>query len=282
MSYNSQVVNADSTTRKLVKIWGRQEGKILAPTSTKSIEFDGSGDYVEVPDTDSLSFGDSANDVPFSISAWVNVTEDPISTEGAIVSKFNSGASSEYLLYHTAGNQLFLVLYDNASGATLQAYKNTFFTPNQWVHIVATYDAQNKQNGINFYLNGELVTLTGAIETGTYVAMNNKTAPFRVGVAATNTFPFEGRISNVVVYNKELNLSEVQELYNVGDSGRIKNMEEFSDTDSIISWWKLGDGDTNATNGVLDSVGTNHGTLRGDAKIVQTKNLKSDYKLITI
>ena len=39
--------------------------------STNSFVFDGTDDYVNVADSSNLSFGDSVNDSPFSISAWI-------------------------------------------------------------------------------------------------------------------------------------------------------------------------------------------------------------------
>ncbi len=40
-----------------------------------SLAFDGTDDYVLVPDNDKLSFGDSVSDRPFSISAWLNMSD---------------------------------------------------------------------------------------------------------------------------------------------------------------------------------------------------------------
>jgi hypothetical protein len=36
-----------------------------------SLDFDGVNDYVSVPDSDDLSFGNGTTDSPFSVTAWV-------------------------------------------------------------------------------------------------------------------------------------------------------------------------------------------------------------------
>jgi len=48
------------------------DAKIIPPVN-HALALDGDEDYVEIPDTDDLSFGDGTSDSPFSISVWVNI-----------------------------------------------------------------------------------------------------------------------------------------------------------------------------------------------------------------
>ena len=61
--------------------------------------FDGTDDFIDVPDHDDLSFGDTLTDEPFSLSAWV-VFANP-SVNQAIMEKYNENVDSEYLLRQT-------------------------------------------------------------------------------------------------------------------------------------------------------------------------------------
>jgi hypothetical protein len=80
--------------------------EICSAPISKVAEFDGAADYINIPDTDDLSFGDGTTDSSFSIATWVYIPTT-VSAPGTIVSKYNSFASnSEYYLQHDPFNQL--------------------------------------------------------------------------------------------------------------------------------------------------------------------------------
>lgn len=292
MPYNSQIVNADGTTRKLVKIWGGQEGRILAPLSTRAIEFDGTDDIVTLTDDDVFSPTDGATDTPFSISAWVYVG-DIASDNGPFVTKSNNTvvARNEYIFKHANGVLQFFI-YDSALSASGSAIRALASAPSlssaTWHHVVATYDGSGSQNGMNVYTDGSL-TAAAKSQAGTYVRLRNTTTALTFGATedlANSNRIFEDYLADICFFSKELSAAEVLEIFGgtsgVAGSGRVKNMDNFSDTSSLVGWWKMGDGDNSGTNGILDSIGSNNGTMQNGSKIVQTKNLKSEYKLITI
>jgi len=62
--------------------------------SNYSIDFNGSSDYIDLGDSDSLSFGNSSTDSPFSISAWINMTD---ATKFRIANKIGGSSNNEYL-----------------------------------------------------------------------------------------------------------------------------------------------------------------------------------------
>ena len=129
--------------------------EVIPFSNTKSLEFDGSLDYVSVNHDNSLSFGDSVNDSPFSISAWIK----PSSSNFVVLSK-NSGANDEYLFYIDSSNKLNFILSDN-SGSVRRGRKTSSISSlyNSWIHVVATYDGaggSNANNGIDIYINNVL------------------------------------------------------------------------------------------------------------------------------
>lgn len=284
MANNSRIVNADGTTRELRQIWGKPTGTTLAPISTKAIEFDGNDDYIEVGDHEVFSFvGTDPNDAPFSIAAWVYV---PPASQGAIVAKNSgNGNPSDWFFAHNSG-QIQVIIFDG-SGANLAAIRAFSaagaLTANSWHHVAMTYSGSRTQAGIEIYLDGALATNTRD-NPAAYNKRINTNSPVRIGANAAGGIgnDFEQFIADVCIFDKELSLSEMQELYNVADSGRIKDMEQFSAFSNVVSWWKMGDDDNTGTNGIIDSVGNYHGTLQNNAKIVSVKNLKSEYKKITI
>ena len=299
MSYNSKVIDGSGNSRELTKIWGQQTGKILAPVSTKAIFFDGTSglanqsDHIEVGDYDVFSFTDGAgNDKPFSVSVWAyvgNVATD----DGPFVTKaLVSGAGeTEFIIKHSQG-ELRAFLYSGSGVSNrVKLYANSsVLSSATWHHIIFTYNGDKASPALKFYVDGSIIASTQS-EDGTYAGLTNTSQPLRLG-NTSNEPPsagqaFEDQMADVVIFNKELTATEVLEIFGgtsgATGTGRVKNMSTFSDFSSIISWWMMGDGDNSSgSNGIKDSVGGYHGTLQNGAKIINAKNLKSDYKLITV
>ena len=241
---------------------------------TKVAEFDGAADFINVPDADSLSFGDGATESSFSIATWVYIPTT-VSSPGTIVSKYNSfAANSEYYLQHDPFNQLKLVLFDTSALKSISASKTNAFTLGKWQHLVVTFDSTeaDPEDGIEMYIDGVFQTLSSRIGDVAYVAMENGTAPVRIGTVATTTDPFEGKMSNLAFFNRDLTQTEVTDLYN---GGIVLDLAEHSAYNDVISWWKLGEGDTAGTDKVVDQKGSNNGTLNGDTAIVRDLALPS-------
>ena len=241
---------------------------------TKVAEFDGAADFINVPDADSLSFGDGTTDSSFSIAAWVYIPTT-VSSPGTIVSKYNSFASnSEYYLQHDPFNQLTLVMIDTSAAVSISAFKTGAFTLGKWQHLVVTFDSTeaDPEDGIEMYIDGTLQSLDNRIGNVAYVAMENGTAPVRIGTLATTTDPFEGKMSNLAFFNRDLTQTEVTDLYN---GGIVLDLVEHSAYNDVISWWKFGEGDTAGADKVIDQKGSNNGTLNGDTAIVRDLALPS-------
>lgn len=287
MSYNSKVIDSSGNSRELRKIWGQQTGTILAPINTKAIEFDGNDDYIEIGDHDIFSFvnADPSLDNSFSITAWVNRTNIPDSQGVFVAKNSGNGVASDWFFGHNNG-RIQVRIYDGTGSNNKNIGRDSGLGDlplNEWHFVAFTYDGTQAATGIKVYLDGALLATSASSSTG-YAGRINTTSPLRIGANAAGGVgnDFEKFISDVCICDKELSLSEVQELYNTTDSGRVKDMTTFSAFSSVISWWKMGDGDNSGANGIRDSVGAYHGTLEGNAKIVNVKNLKSDYKLITV
>lgn len=284
---NSIVINPDGTERTLRQIWGRPTGRVIAPMSTKAIQFDGTDDIVTVTDDDAFSPTNGVTDTPFSISAWVWVG-DIATDNGPFVTKSNNLISvrNEYIFKHANG-KLQVFIYDSllsANGNAIRAQAPAAsLTSATWHHVVVTYDGSTSAVGLKIYAEGSLVTTTND-ESGNYDRLRNTATPMTFGSTqdgANVNRRFEDYLADICFFNKELSAAEVLEVFNgtegVIGSGRVKDMSKFSDVSSIVGWWQMGDGDNNGTNGILDSIGSNNGTVENGSIIVQAKNLKSDY-----
>ena len=193
---------------------GRQNGTMQNNTSFNSakggvLEFDGTDDYVSVPDSDYLDSITSA----ITVSVWVYWSSDAndIST---IVSKASAaGWSSPYsswnmrLRHGTGGWGTDAVEFWAAGSYTTggQFYSSSSIPRDTWTHIVGTYDGANQKIYINGVLDGTEAE-TAAIAATSY--------PLYIGVNSGDIGEdFEGSLANVLIYNRGLTAAEVKQNY---------------------------------------------------------------------
>ena len=218
-------------------------------TNTKSILLDGFDDYVDCADNDNLSFGNGTSDSPFSISAWVKMTD---ATRFRVVGKLN-GSNAEYAFFTSASDQLYIVLYDNNTSNRISRYTSSTLTSYEgtWIHLAATYNGSGNSSGLKIYLNNTRIDNTTS-NVGAYTAMHNTSAPFEIGKYLTSSA--NGLIDEFSIFNTELSASDVTSIYNSGVPNDISSL-------SPLSWWRCGDGDTAPT--LTDNgSGGNDGTMQ--------------------
>ncbi|MEC9070851.1 MAG: LamG domain-containing protein, partial [Myxococcota bacterium] len=227
-----------------------------------ALEFDDA--HVDVGDSPSFSFGDGANDSPFSVSAWIYVT----SVQDSIVaSKFgNEGDKKEWIFGFQANNTFSLGLY--LPGGTEQLSRTTATQEaleGAWHHVAATYDGSggaDAADGIQLYIDG----VSQAVLTekgGGYGAMTPSNQAVWIGKQSSNDF--KGRIDEVRLWSRELSGEEIATKMNLSlDPGA---------EDGLVGYWPLNEGTGETT---ADASGNDHhGTLEG-ANWVQDCGIGSD------
>lgn len=183
-----------------------------------AFEFDGSDDRITVDDHADLTFGDASNDSPFSISAWINMDD---ATKFGVSRKGASDNAIEWEFIVDSNDKLALHLYDDDLNTRIGRIYNTAITAQEgsWIHVVATYDATETSSGITLYLDGTAVDDADS-QAGSYTAMHDHTADLYIGWyhrnAGGGVFA-NGKIDNVMMFNKELSQAEVTSLYNSGN-----------------------------------------------------------------
>jgi len=153
-----------------------------------ALDFDGSDDYVDIPDSSSLTLSQ------VSVILWMKAD---VAKNSYLQSK---GASStqEYEL-RTGSDGSFLWI---AKGSNVTAGK---FTIGTWTQVAGTYDGVM----MKLYVNGVQVGSKAA--SG---ALNSANAPLRIGSTMYGTEVFPGTIDDVRIYNRALRAAEIQQLAN--------------------------------------------------------------------
>ena len=152
-----------------------------------ALDFNGSGDYVEIPHDPLLSITDE-----ITIAAWTNMSTNA-SGEMAIVSKGGWGANDlPYELTETAGDVIFWQFYDDAGRDTCAPESPPV---NEWHHIAGTYDGSVFQ----CYIDGEL-----ADEWAYAGTMPENTASVMIGRRSRGGTHFNCMIDDVAIYDRAL------------------------------------------------------------------------------
>jgi len=174
----------------------------------QALSFDGSNDYVNIPDAASLRVG-SPN---FTFAAWIK----PGTVSGCGLDSgpncivFNKENSYEWAISNT--NKISWAIRNTSPG---WAWANSGLTAlsGEWTHFVITYNGSN----IITYKNGGASTNSqagnGNVDNTTYqnaLRIGARNAPG----AATSFFP--GSIDDARIYNRALSAGEVATLYNAG------------------------------------------------------------------
>ncbi len=179
----------------------------------------GNTSTIQVADNDSLSFGNGTSDSPFTISLMVKFN---ITGASMLINKSN-GSFREYdIFYDTGSNQLIWRIYNN--GSTSSSIKVSYDwsangqTTGVWYSIIGTYNGSGLNSGLKLYVDSLIVG--SAATTGTYTAMLNSSSPIYIGKFATITaVSLNGYMDEISIFNKELNSSEVSEIYSKQQSG---------------------------------------------------------------
>ena len=205
-------------------------------TNEYSLDFDGVDDYVTFGDSNDFSFGNGTSDTPFSVSAWIKMAD---ATKFRILSKSGTGTGNiEWIFSLSGADKLALILYDNTISNQIKRNSSVITSDEgSWINVAATYNGSGSNTDINLYING--VDANDSVgSAGTYVAMHNGTAALQMGRFVTDTGGTSyanGNIDEVSLWNKELSLTETQNIYNSGTP------TDLSAASNLVGYWRNGD-----------------------------------------
>lgn len=224
-----------------------------------SVTFDGVNDFIDFGNNYTFEISQQ-----FSISFWVKPNN--LAAQRCMISKCSNDINVwGYNLQHSATNgQLILQMRTPTAVPTYTFNLASALVSGIWQHVVLTYSGGSNINGARVYRNASVGDTPGSSAlTGTFL----NTASFIVGSRNT-VFPFSGLIDEVSVWDKALSATEVNEIYNSGQPSDLNDHSAFS---NMLSWWRMGDGDTYPT--ILDNKGAVDGTMNN----MTSGNIVSDF-----
>lgn len=171
-----------------------------------TVAFNGTDEEGDVPDADRYSFGDGANDSPFSVIALVD--PDVNDATMSLVAKENAASAEEWGFELNASGHAVARLTDESASATLTA---TYATPvgTSEVLLGLSYNGSKANAGLRIYVDGTNRSIIRG-GSGTYVAMENTAALTHIGARYTTKQQFfDGSIALVAITASELSPDEM-------------------------------------------------------------------------
>jgi len=171
----------------------------------KSIIFSGTNSYVLIPDSDTLTFANSTNDLPFSITFSIKLN---VLTRAWWISKrASTGNDLEWEILNNSGNLFTIIIRDSTNGA--YHLKSFAWSPvaGTWYNLGVTYSGNGLASGLKLYKNAVSVGTTSS--SGVYTRMRNGTHQVRLSGLEDNTFNLNGEMDNLKFWSKELSQAEV-------------------------------------------------------------------------
>lgn len=206
----------------------------------QALDFDGSDDYVQIPDSSSLDLSSS-----FSVAMWVKTSS---SANTILLEKSNN--NSNYLMHMSASNPGGPIFGITGSDSVDSV---TDINDNNWHHVVGVFDDPN--NLLAIYIDG---ILDNSVSEGATLSANSQSLLIgsRSGIGS-----FPGSLDDVRIYDRALSADEVERLYQLGATTHINTAITSNPTleDGLIAHWTF-DGE-DMDNGVEDRAGGNTGTL---------------------
>ena len=198
-------------------IVGSNDGTAVGPLPAAglvdgALDYDGQDDYVIVADNPSL------NPSLMTLDAWVR----PASTTNfvRVFSKDDFlGSRRDYVLQISPDGFIEFGIFWSPGARTLLTTPPGTVVVDEWQHLAATYDGQS----MRIYYNGDLV----AEQAETRVPADTDTplliGEFRAGNLYGNSHaPFDGLIDEVEIFNRALDASEIQAIFDAGSAGKCK------------------------------------------------------------
>jgi len=166
-----------------------------------ALRFDGTGDYVEVPDAGAL------RNASLSVAAWFRWND--VGTDSI---QFLTAKGLEFSEIHTGGGAGVNGLRFIPAGYPESNLDiSNALTPG-WRHVVMTYNGPGGR--VAAYVDGAFVGertgITGAPDPA------SDTSPFRLGMRGDSTYPLNGDLDEVAYYGRALTAAEVAALYALG------------------------------------------------------------------
>ena len=181
--------------------------------SRPAMTFNGSSQYVTIPNNGSFSFTNGTNDLPFSVSMWLKQTTQT-GSQWIINKRTSPSSSGEWQIATTGGGYPIIQLIEQDNSSVLGKESTTILVASTWTHVVCTYDGSGTEAGLKIYQSGSAVGLSSQ-SAGAYTHMLKTSAPLAIATQgwSLGSSGFIGSIDDVRIYNRAMSAAEICGIY---------------------------------------------------------------------
>jgi hypothetical protein len=196
-----------------------------------ALAFNGVSDYVQVaPNAAINQYGRSS----FAVSAWIYPHSMGQGGYGRIVSKRIAGYD-----FYLSGTNAISVYIPHTTRLAFRTSVNNAIILNTWQHVAFVYN-EDGDKAVKLYVNGKLLT-DGLTIAGQGTLSDDRQTNLTLGrLNGSTTYPFDGFIDDVRIFNQSLSSASLEAMYDEGITAG-----------SLAARWKLDDKANSTT--VVDS-----------------------------
>jgi hypothetical protein len=216
-----------------------------------ALDFDGSDDYVNIPDAQPLKA-----DNTITVSLWIKGNPNDAG-DGYARAISKSDQSEGWALQRNSNNDYFGLRIDTTATSSKTIRDTGTVLDNTWHHVAFTIDSGTAK----LYRDGVVQ------ENGSYDHRNgfgDNTEPLQLAAdTSEGTKRLKAEIDEVRIYDRALSSSEIKDLYNAGGYAKRNATADALYPDKLVSHWSMDGSDVNGPT-VKDVFGANDGTENGN------------------
>ena len=226
----------------------------VSPGVGKSLEFDGSDDYVQQGTATQWNnmIGGAGNAArPMSISMWIN-PQSITDTYPRLFSIGGVGANARQLTISTAttiADAYFTFQTSDVWAAGPHLWMTVEpLSAGTWHHVVVTYEGGSDFGGSHnmvVYVDGA-VPAQSTNTAGTAEAITG--GGIELGQCPGGTCSYQGYMCDTAVWNKVLSAADVTEIYGAGKRVWLLGT---SNSSNLVAWWRMGSDSRDSYDGTI-------------------------------
>ena len=194
-----------------------------------ALSFNGSDEYVDAGNDDSLNITDA-----LSVSVWFKTSVT--GSNKTIVNRDPGYNNRVWQLGVNSSNQVYA--HFRGSSFIAVASSNTY-TDGEWHHVVGVYEPSVS---VKLYIDGNLIDTN---TTNIPASLNDEpNTPLYIGAYSNfSGEKFSGDIDEVAVWNRDLQLDDIQRIYNATNDnpGKTANLWSAGLNTGLVYWNRMGD-----------------------------------------
>jgi len=234
---------------------GMTSANLVLSDLTRSLPYDSYSFNFDAASSDYIDCG-ALSQIGSSSSFTINLWAKSDSSTGFFTLLGIRQSTTDRILVFNAGsaNKLWFAIQNGINDYIETTHS---LSTTEWEMITLTYDGSlSAGSRASVYINGSSISVTQP-NLPTSVSANMGTSSLYIGLQQGTSGYYDGKLSNISLFNETLTSTEVLKLYS---NGMPQDLSSFSP--APVAWWTLGSNSFfNGTNYICrDLIGSNDGT----------------------